>query len=187
MIKTKADGFDWRLPMYGILGAVILALPSFCGNDMGAFLATIFLAALIALILLVIVIRHARRHGVAALSMVLSFCVLSWLLLRSSDDLRTSVRWLVHSKSYKSQVLNQPVPRAGEFKHVEWDDWGFPGAGDTVVYLVFDPTDQLAVAAKRRSSGTFNGIPCPVFKVHRLANNWYTALFYTDTDWNHCT
>ncbi len=118
--------------------------------------------------------------------MIAVFCVVSWLLFKASDDMRTSVRWLIRSKAYKTEILAQSNPSNGELKHMEWDGWGFPGAGDTVVYLVFDPKDSLAAAAKSHSSGKFSGIPCEVFNVKRLENHWYTVLFYTDTDWGHC-
>lgn len=118
--------------------------------------------------------------------MIVVFCIVSWLLFKSSDDVRTTVRWLVRSKTYKAKVLAQPNPADSELKHVEWDGWGFPGAGNTVAYLVFDPKDSLSTAAKSRSYGRFSGIPCEVFNVRRLENDWYAVYFYTDTDWDHC-
>jgi hypothetical protein len=83
-------------------------------------------------------------------------------------------------------VLNQPVPPDGTLKHTEWDGWGFAGAGDTTVYLVMDPSDKLAEAARSHSSGKFNGIPCAAVNVHRLERDWYTVMFYTDTVWDYC-
>jgi hypothetical protein len=38
----------------------------------------------------------------------------------------------------KRKVLAQPASANGEFRHVEWDGWGWAGQ-DTTVYLVFDP------------------------------------------------
>jgi hypothetical protein len=70
-------------------------------------------------------------------------------------------------------------------KHVEWDGWGFAGS-DTVVYLVFDPDNSLASAARIGAPGKLHGIPCEVPHVRRLEHQWYTVLFYTDTDWDHC-
>lgn len=118
--------------------------------------------------------------------MICSFIALVFSVFRTSDYLRTTARWLAHSDSYKMQVLNQPAPPDGSLKHVEWDGWGFPGAGDTIVYLVNDPNDWLENAAKKLPPGKLNGIPCEAARVRRLERQWYTVLFYTDTDWSHC-
>jgi hypothetical protein len=59
-------------------------------------------------------------------------------------------------------------------------------AQNTEVYLVYDPTDSLSVAALINESGKFEGIPCEVRVVRRLENHWYTVLFYTSTTWDYC-
>jgi hypothetical protein len=87
------------------------------------------------------------------------------------------------SQRYKREVLAQSGGSAGELKHIEWDGWGFPGAGDITVYLVFDSTDALSVAATNHGPGKFNGIPCEVAQVRQLESHWYTVLFYTDEFW----
>ena len=89
------------------------------------------------------------------------------------------------SYGYKKQVLAQPAPANGELKHIEWDGWGWAGQ-DTTVFLVFDPTESLAVAATSRQPGKFNGIPCEVFLVRRLEGHWYTVQNYTDQGWGEC-
>jgi len=61
---------------------------------------------------------------------------------------------------------------------MEWDGWRFPGTGDTVVYLVFDPNDLLRAETKNNSAGNFKGIPCEVWQVHRLENRWYYVVLY---------
>lgn len=71
-------------------------------------------------------------------------------------------------------------------KHAVWDLWGFPGAGDTTVYLVYDPDNSLASGGGRRGGGKFAGIPCPVASVRRLADHWYAAEFYTEESWGRC-
>ena len=61
---------------------------------------------------------------------------------------------------------------------------GMVGAGqDTIVYLVFDPTDALSSAAKKHQPGKFSGIPCEVPLVDRIEEEWYTVRFYTDENW----
>jgi hypothetical protein len=96
---------------------------------------------------------------------------------------RDAARWMVRSHWAKSEILAQPLPANGEFKHIEWDGWGFPGAGDTTVYLVFDPANSLAAAAKGGKSGKYLGLPCEVYRVRRLQSGWYSVQFYTDEFW----
>jgi len=117
--------------------------------------------------------------------MLVVFCSVLWLFWTISDYVRTTGRWVIHSKTYKANVLAQANPTNEGLKHIEWDGWGFAGS-DTTVYLVFDPHDSLAMAAKSGQPGKFDGIPCEVPAVQRLEDHWYTVLFYTDTDWSHC-
>jgi hypothetical protein len=98
-------------------------------------------------------------------------------------SIRSATKWFMWSQRYKREVLAQSGGTAGELKHIEWDGWGFPGAGDTTVYLVYDPTDSLSAAAKSRQPGKFVGIPCAVPLVSRLEREWYAVRFYTDEWW----
>ena len=50
---------------------------------------------------------------------------------------------LTRAGPYKSEVMSQPTSPNSLLRHVEWEGWGFPGAGDTVTYLVFDPSERL--------------------------------------------
>jgi hypothetical protein len=187
MSKKTVSRPAWWLPLYGLLGAAIVVLPQMIlGNGIGTFLGTAVIAAIVGLVLLVVLLRTIRRQTIAALSMAVVFGATSWLLFKVSDDVRTTGRWFIQSGRYKAEILAQPTSMNGELKHAEWDGWGFAGA-DTTVYLVFDPDDSLAAAARSRSPGKYNGIPCEVPSVRRLENHWYTVLFYTDTDWNHCS
>ena len=103
-----------------------------------------------------------------------------------SPSARTSLRWSVRSRHYKGEVLALPAPADGYLKHIEWDGWGFPGAGNTAVYLVFDPSHALAAAAAKKKPGRLPGIPCDVYEVRQLESSWYTVLFYTDSSWDRC-
>jgi hypothetical protein len=115
-----------------------------------------------------------------------SVCVLGALLLFwNYFEVKTEVRWLLSSRRYKSEVSSQPTPSNSEFKHIEWDAWGW-GGQDTTAYLVFDPTDSLSLAASAHLSGKFAGVPCELFKVTRLEREWYVATFYTNEDWSNC-
>jgi hypothetical protein len=174
--------------MYGSLGAAIVLLPKMVlGNDIGTFLLSALIAAIVVVIMSVIFSLSVRRQTMAALSMAVTFGALSWLLFTASDDVRSTGRWLINSGKYKAEILAQSNPANGELKHVEWDGWGFVGSGDTTVYLVFDPNNSLAAAAESRSPGKYSGIPCEVPEVRRLENSWYTVKFYTDTAWGFCS
>jgi hypothetical protein len=129
-----------------------------------------------------------RSKGKLISQIVVSLCVvvlLSALLLVKYNEVSTFVRWSLHSKAYKTEVLAQSSSIDGQLKHIEWDGWGFAGA-DTTVYLVFDPSDSLATSTGDHSGGKIAGIPCEVPLVHRLESHWYTVMFYTNTDWDHC-
>src|SRR6266851_2681487 len=186
MIEKTADRYNWRLPLYGVLGAVIVLFPIMIfGNGLGAVLIMLVAAAIVSLILLIVAIRKMRHQTLSVLAMLALYCAVSWLLFRVSHDVHTSGRWFVHSKIYKTQVLAQPASANGELKHVVWEWWGFAGS-NTVDYLVFDPNDSLASAAKSHSTGKFSGLPCEVFRVRRLESHWYCVLFYTNSAWDHC-
>jgi len=184
---TERDRFDWLFPFYGAIGALLLFVPTM--TDGTRIVGTLYLfvaVPVISLILMVVAIRKKGLRRLAVFSMLVAYWATSWGLLMNSRDLRTTTRWLLWSNDYKTKVLAQPDSANGGLKHIEWDGWGFPGAGDTVVYLVFDPNDSLSTAAKSHSSGKFSGIPCEVPRVRRLESRYYSVLFYTDTDWGHC-
>ncbi len=178
---------NWRLPLYGGLAAILVLFPKIVfGNDIGTVFVTMLLGAIVCVALLIVTVLKIRRQTISSLLMVAVFCAACWALARTSDDLRTVCRWALHKNTYKAQALAQPSSTDGYLKHVEWDGWGFVGSGDTRVYLVFDPNDSLASAARIGSVGKFSGIPCEILRVRRLEKQWYTVLFYTDTDWEHC-
>jgi len=110
----------------------------------------------------------------------------SWALIKNYAEVRSDARWFLWSKRYKAELLKQQNSTNGELRHVEWDGWGWAGM-DTTVYLVFDPNNSLADAAKSHSPGKFNGIPCEVPLVHRLESNWYSVRFYTSSGWDQCS
>jgi hypothetical protein len=193
MVEKTAEGdrFDWHLLLYAAAGALTIFLPiSVYSPQWGGFFYLIGVAPITTLVLLLIAIIfavHRRpRKALAIVATLFVFLAVSWTLLRNELPMRSEVRWLFKAKTYKAQVLAQPVPANGELRHIEWDGWGFAGAGDTTVYLVFAPNDSLAEPARRRAPGRFIGLPCEVHQIHRLEKGWYTVLFYTDTSWDHC-
>lgn len=112
----------------------------------------------------------------------------SWMAIAWSFDyfgLHTRVRWLLHAAAYKSGVRSEPQSQDGLLRHVESDSWGFAGS-NTVLYLVFDPSDLLLDASHSNGPGKYPGLLCAVVRVYRLEKNWYTVRFYTDRDWNRC-
>ena len=66
------------------------------------------------------------------------------------------------------------------------DRLGFSAGGETMTYLVYDPSDLIQGELKTHAKGSFSGIPCQVYRVRALESHWYTVLFYTDTSWNAC-
>ena len=124
---------------------------------------------------------HRSKWLLVIFVLVVSACVLVWNYSAMQDE----ARWLLSSGHYKSNLLSRPAPLDGELKHVVWDAWGW-GGENTTVYLVFDPTDSLALAASTHKSGKFPGIPCAVPKVRRFESQWYAVTFYTHQDWGLC-
>ncbi len=183
----------WRPPVLSAVISFVVAagIWAFC-DPLVMFFYTFVLVPTVSLLLLILAgASKGRSQRLSKVWVMLSYVVVTAVMFRYAggidgiDGLRPTVRWLFLSRQYKSEVLAQNTPANGELKHVEWDGWGFPGAGDTVEYLVFDPNDLL-LATERRSSGRFDGIPCEVPFVRRLETHWYSVRFYTDTEWGRC-
>jgi hypothetical protein len=183
----KAAGesqFNWRLPLYAAVGALIVFLPFIIyAYDIGEVLYLYIGVPIVSLIFLVVFIFKKRR--LAVFSMLVVYWAVTWVLFQNSFELRSAGRWLLWSKTYKAEVLAQPESPNGELRHIDWDGWGW-GGNDTTVYLVYDPADSLSVTAKSHSSGKFDGIPCKVPRVRRLESYWYFVVFYTNTAWGRC-
>jgi hypothetical protein len=185
--KDRREQFDWRLPLYAAVAALILFVPLLIGGLDILEMPYIFVAVpIFTLALLIAAVRKKGARRLTLLGVAIVYAVVSWGLFRNSRELRTTGRWLLWSKEYKAKVLSQPTPSNEALRHIEWDGWGYAGVGNTIVYLVFDPNDSLLAAAKTHSSGKFGGLPCEVARVRRLEKNYYTVLFYTDTEWDSC-
>jgi hypothetical protein len=188
MVETMAEGdrFNWRLPLYAALGALIVFVPVATWTSEAIFYILVvapIISLLLGIFLLKAAIAKKPRRCLSMASMLAIYWVISAALVVNYSAIRSAARWFVWSQRYKASVLAQPDSANGEWKHIEWDGWGFPGAGDTTVFLVFDPTDSLAAAAKSHQAGKFNGIPCKVPLVSRLESRWYAVVFYTDEYW----
>lgn len=127
----------------------------------------------------------AQKHALSTLVAAVVFSAVTLVLFKNTALVQNMVRWPLYGKAYQRRVLAEPQP-AGQMKHVVWNAWGFPGAGNTTVYLVYDPGNTLAEAARTHASGRFAGIPCRVPLVRRLASQWYAVEYYTDETWNRC-
>jgi hypothetical protein len=168
--NSSRDRFDWRLPLCAAIGALVLFAPiMFSGGDVvvGGLLYMFVAFPSISLISLIVALRKKGLRRLAVLSMLVVYLTVSWVLFMNSYELRTTARWLIWSKNYKANVLAQPDSTNGTLRHIEWDGWGYPGSGNTVVYLVFDPNESLSTAASSHSAGKFGGIPCEVSLVRR--------------------
>jgi hypothetical protein len=182
----KANRFNYWLPLYAAVGTfvVFVAVATWTSE---AFFYVLLVVPPVSLVLgsfaVIAAIAKKRRRSLAMVSMLVSYWAISAGLVVNYSAIRTVTRWLIWSHEYKSEVLAQPASSNGELKHIEWDGWGFPGAGDTTVYLVFDPADALSAAARSHRPGKFNGLPCEVPAVDRMEKNWYTVRFYTDEWW----
>ena len=187
----KADQehrFNWRLPLAALLSTpLIFLIVAIFQSESLVYL--FFMVPIISVVLIVFAVYSAiarkKLRSVSILSMLAIFWLLSVLLFRNYLAVRSAARWLIWSDDYKARVVAQPAPANGDLKHLDWDGWGW-GGENTEVYLVFDPTDSLSVAARSHQPGKFNGLPCEVDRVFRLESNWYAAQFYTGTDWDHC-
>jgi hypothetical protein len=176
-IMSDGNRVSWQLPIYTVLGALILF--SIGPHDL-SFLLYLLVSATVGLFLLILAI--VKRH-VGSLLALLIFWAVSAVLIKNYSAVRDECRWLAWSHQYKARLLAQGSSANAELKHIEWDGWGFPGAGDTTVYLVFDPTDALSAAARSHQPGKFGGLPCEVYLVHRLERHWYAVRFYTQEMW----
>jgi hypothetical protein len=187
----KADQehrFNWRLPLAALLSTpLIFLIVAIFQSESLVYL--FFMVPIISVVLIVFAVYSAiarkKLRSVSILSMLAIFWVLSVPLFKNYLAVRSAARWLIWSDDYKARVVAQPAPANGDLKHLDWDGWGW-GGENTEVYLVFDPTDSLSVAARSHQPGKFNGLPCEVDRVFRLESNWYAAQFYTGTDWDHC-
>ena len=177
--------FNWRPLLYTAAATVVICLlDALVESDGLVYLLAVAAFSLLSFVVLLIAAVAKKFHVcIRVISILLVFCVVSFAMFRNHYMIRNAARWSLWSHWYKAEVLAQPEGANGELKHVEWDGWGFAGAGDTNVYLVFDPTNSLSGAARSHRPGKFNGIPCEVPLVSRLEDRWYAVLFYTDEGW----
>lgn len=179
----------WLILSAATFTAILFSLLAIFSSDITELLLFPGIGILIGFTGLLVIAFTARRKGRAFSTfalMLVAYGGVSFVCLMHRKTIRDSGRWLLWSRSYKAELMRQQKPSNGGFRHMEWDGWGWAGAGDTVEYLVFDPKDSLSAAASR-TKGKLNGLPCEVPTVHRLESQWYAVVFYTDYDWDHCS
>jgi hypothetical protein len=184
---TQLNAFDWRLPLYAAVGTLLVFLPfALSSADLGEIFYVFVAAPVVSLVLIVFAVLRKGRRRQVTLSMLVVYWIVSATLVANYSAIRDTARWFLWANGYKAAVLRQPASENGEFKHTEWDGWGFVGA-DTVVYLVFDPNDSLRALTTHRPGGKSNGLSCDVSQIRRLESHWYAVTFFTDTSWGRCS
>jgi hypothetical protein len=138
------------------------------------------------LIFLVIVLAirtiYKRRPSGTIILTVLVFVFVSTLMFLSAERLRPRARWLFLSKSFKREVLHLVADPKNGLRYEEWDGWGMAGQ-DTIVFLIYDPTDELGEGLRNSSSGQFAAIARHTWHWERLERCWYSVTFYTNDPW----
>jgi hypothetical protein len=180
------DHFAWCFPLcVAGSGALTLFPLTVSSSDLSVIFYALTTVPLVCLFFLIPSFKYRGKQRVAAVSAFSAFLIFTAILNTHFVDIRDAVRWSVHGRAFRAEVLAQSDLTGASLRHVEWEGWGFAGS-DTTVYLVFDPTDTLAAAAKKRSSGKFGDVPCEVFRIRQREKEWYTVQFYTNTDWEYC-
>jgi hypothetical protein len=189
----EAGRVSWRLPLCAsIVGLLAFIAIDICQVDTSFFLSTFVVTPVLIVVSVSFLIYAAVRRR--RIREILTTLAILWAISLSLEfydskhpvEIRETARWLVRSHEYKQEVLAQPTSANGDLKHIEWDAWGYAGAGNTTDYLVFDPSDTLWTAARSHQPAKFNGVPCDVLAIRRLESHWYSVIFYTDQNWNHC-
>ncbi len=157
--STERERFNWRLPLYVVVGASMLLLLLFMHSADAGLLYILVVAPIVCLFCLVLLLMAAiSKRPLQCLSMLvtlIAFLAVSAALFKAQGTLRPALRWLVWSRRYKAEVMRMPDSSKGELKHLEWDVSGWGTVGRTIVYLVFDPTDSLSTAAQSHKAGHF--------------------------------
>ncbi len=189
-LPAPRDRVLWRMPMCALLVATGMLLSLMIYSADAPILYVFLIFPLLCFAGLLWLLSAAiRKKSLQCLSLALTLAglvAISWSLDRNEGTLRPFLRWMLWSHRYKAELMAEPRPASGELKHFLWDESGIVPSGLTVVYLVFDPDDSLASAAKSKAPGQFDGIPCRVVRVFRLEKQWYAVTFYADEDWNNC-
>ena len=188
MDRTKAPGrINWALPVGAAAGLLILSSALIVYTPYAEFPLMLVVMPLVCITLLVLLlvasVRKRKRLQASAAIALVAVIASSFAVLKLQEPIRESLRWLLWSNRFKSELLLAPPPRQGELRHIEWEATGFAGVANNTTYLVFDPKDVLNSAARVGLPGKYTDLPCEVLKVRRLEAHWYSVRFYTDEAW----
>jgi hypothetical protein len=175
-----------RLYHYCVAVIVVLATLVIKSSDLSCLLHFLIVVPAVSIVLGTWAFQRTGRSRLTMIAALLLYWLISGLIFNHFSEVRDASRWLFQAKSYKARVLALPTPPDGGFRHIEWEPRGFVVAPDTSIYLVVDPSGSLSEPAKKHLTGKFIGISCPVYRVHRLEEHWYTITFYSDTAWEQC-
>ena len=184
---------NWRMLSCAAIGAIVVMLLLFVYGSDPALDYVFFIVPTVCLtilvLLLVVIIRKTSRQSLSMLLAAVVFLIAATGMLKMQQELRPSLRWGLWSRRLKAEVLLQPPASNEELKHIEWDGWGGTPVGDWTAYIVYDPTDSLAVEANSGQSGSYKkikGIPCEVDSVRRLEAHWYSVVLGMNEWWDRC-
>ncbi len=132
----------------------------------------------------ILIFTKSRRNATTLVGVAAVLVLISITLSRYDYTLRTSYRWTFHSDMYKQQLIAQHGLAPGGITYMDWDGWGFAGVGDTEVYLVHDPSDNLKNAVHAKYGIKAEALPCEVGQIRRLEKDWYSVVFFTNEIWS---
>jgi Transposase len=124
--------YNGRLAGCLILSLLLTTLSLAFAEADASILLCVLIALFSAAMLLVRAVLNTGRRRVATVLALAVYGLVQTLLQMHYMLTRDPVRWAVLSGVYRARVLAQPVPANGQFRHVEWDGWGFAGADTTV-------------------------------------------------------
>jgi hypothetical protein len=146
------------------------------------------IAALVCVTLMAMKIKQRKARFRQCLSVISLFAFLvtslGWFLY--GDLVRPHLRWFLWSRDFKQEVMSQPVKNNGEFRHVEWDSWGWVFTGGWDEYIVLDSNDTLSKSVKSNSDFSNPGVPCLIEQARRLEDHWYSVTLQMNREWDRC-
>src|ERR1700688_96311 len=133
--EAASERFNWRLPLYTALATIGVGVLDAVAESDGAvyFLLGVIVSLFLLAFLLSAAVGNRTGRCISILSVLVIYLILSFALFRNHYAIRNTARWALWSHRYKAEVLAQSAPVNKEMKHIEWDGWAFPGAGDTTL------------------------------------------------------
>ena len=109
---VRRSRFDWQLPFYAAVGALILYAPFMIyGIDILEILYIFVAAPIIGVIMLVVAIRKKGPRRLAILSMLIVYCAVSWGLFENSRNCATLPDGSFGQKVTKLRFWHSRIPQ----------------------------------------------------------------------------